>query len=391
MINMGLICFQIRFLMRSGIILLFLSLSGSLFGMDSLRLAAIEGHPYIIHKVEKGDTYFSLTKRYKVSDESIENVNPGSKESLKLGQELRIPIAFDGVYKHKIIAGQTLFSLYRIYGVRVEKIKELNGLESDEVSIGQELVIFKPEENLKKEDERPLARTHKVEKGETLFSVSRLYGLKWQDLQNLNNLENTELKPGQILLVSIDSGLTYVPPKPEDPPVSGIHIVQEEETLYSIGRKYGTTPGDLMTKNQLESIDLSPGQELKIFKDTIETKEMVSFTTTPDEYMGGEKSKEVVMVGDVEKVIERGVCELIEGGEDTYKYLGLHKTLPRGTIVQVKNAENQASVFVKIIGSIPDIDQNSPLILKVSPRAFKALGAVNKKFRVEIYYFPDQD
>ncbi len=374
------------------IVLLFLCQS-QIYGtaVDSLRLASIEGHPFVIYKVEKGDTYFSISKEYGFENDELDRFNPGAKEKIRIGQELKVPFTLNGPYVHKVIAGESLFSLYRIYGVTVEELKNINGLESDEISIGQEIIIFPIRDEKEEGDSLEIKKVHTVQKGETLFSISRLYGIKWQDLKNLNNLANNEISEGQILLVSIDSALIYTPPKTDTIPGNGIHVVEKGESLYSIGRKYGLQPGEIMAINGLGSNEISVGQELRLMvQDTTKNLALPApVTTTPDEYLKGEKSIEEVMVGSVKKIIERGLCEVIEGGEETYKYLGLHKTLPRGTIVQVTNAENKASVFVRIIGILPAIDQNRNVVLKVSPRAFEALASVNKRFRVEIAYFPE--
>ncbi len=364
------------------------------FALDSLRLASIEDHPFVIYRVEKGDTYFSISRQYDLEQEVIEKFNPGSLETIHIGQELKIPVAFESDFVHKVQAGETLFSLYRIYGVPVEEILELNQLESQDLAVGQEITIFKKIAYEDFEDSLEIKKVHVVSKGETLFSISRMYGMKWQDLQNLNNLPSNEISEGQVLLVSIDSGLSYVKPDIDAIPESATHEVVKGESLYSIGRKYGIQPGVLMQINGLESTEITEGQELKLADGGVSTTEssaVVAITTTPDEYLKGEKNREEVMVGNVKKIIERGMCEVIEGGEETYKYLGLHKTLPRGTIVQVKNAENDASVFVRIIGVLPDIDRNRNLVLKISPRAYDALASVNKRFRVEIYYFPEPE
>jgi LysM repeat protein len=359
--------------------------------MDSLRLASIEDHPFVIYRVEKGDTYYSISKEYGFGEEVIEKFNPGSLERIRIGQELRLPLAFKIPFVHRVIAGETLFSLYRIYGVPVEKLMEINDLGSSEISIGQDIIVFLPIAAEDFSDSLQIKKLHTVQKGETLFSISRLYGLKWQDLKNLNNLPSLEINVGQLLLVSIDSGLSYVPKKMTDSiPASRSHEVLEGESLYSISRNFGTQPGILIELNSLETPELRPGQILRLPEpDTLQLESKTAITTRPDEYLKGEKNYEVQMVGSVRKIIERGMCELIEGGEDSFKYLGLHKTLARGTIVQVKNQQNKASVFVRIIGTLPDIDQNISIVLKISPRAYQALSGVNKKFRVEISYFPD--
>ncbi|AMR26731.1 hypothetical protein A0257_06150 [Hymenobacter psoromatis] len=72
----------------------------------------------------------------------------------------------------------------------------------------------------------------------------------------------------------------------------------------------------------------------------------------------------------------------------TDKYLALHKTAPIGTIMQVKNQMNGQSVYVRVIGVLPDTGENDNILVRLSPRAVQKLGTTDSKFRVETSYVP---
>ena len=82
--------------------------------------------------------------------------------------------------------------------------------------------------------------------------------------------------------------------------------------------------------------------------------------------------------------IETGMAELIDVPDNSGKYLALHKSAPIGTLVLVKNLANGQSIWVKVIGRLPNTD--SKLIIKLSPKAFERLNAVDKRIRAEISY-----
>ncbi|MEY4955354.1 MAG: hypothetical protein RI981_1439, partial [Bacteroidota bacterium] len=84
------------------------------------------------------------------------------------------------------------------------------------------------------------------------------------------------------------------------------------------------------------------------------------------------------------KTIETGMAELIDVPDNSGKYLALHKSAPIGTLVLVKNLANGQSIWVKVIGRLPNTD--SKLIIKLSPKAFERLNAVDKRIRAEISY-----
>jgi hypothetical protein len=84
------------------------------------------------------------------------------------------------------------------------------------------------------------------------------------------------------------------------------------------------------------------------------------------------------------KTIETGIAELIDVPDNSGKYLALHKSAPIGTLVLVKNLANNQSIWVKVIGRLPSND--GKLIIKLSPKAFERLNAVDKRIRAEISY-----
>ena len=86
-----------------------------------------------------------------------------------------------------------------------------------------------------------------------------------------------------------------------------------------------------------------------------------------------------------EKSEERGMAELISGDETT-KYLALHRTAPKGTILTVINELNDQVVFVRVIGMLPETGDNEKVVVKISKAAWENLGAVNKKLRVKVTY-----
>jgi LysM repeat protein len=99
-------------------------------------------------------------------------------------------------------------------------------------------------------------------------------------------------------------------------------------------------------------------------------------------------AKTVPPAGGYQKALQTGMAELIAGTKESEKYLALHRTAPVGTIIQVKNLMNDLSVFVKVIGKLPDTGANDKLVVKISNKAYERLAAVDKKFRVEVSYIP---
>lgn len=120
---------------------------------------------------------------------------------------------------------------------------------------------------------------HTVQRDETLYRIGLQYGLTWQTLMEYNDLRDpTDLYVGQVLKIPATSAETArrakaavagtaaaAAPHPESPGKEQTYIVEQGETLYRIGLRYGVTWQALMTHNNMrDPSELSAGQELKI-------------------------------------------------------------------------------------------------------------------------------
>ncbi|MBT3423335.1 MAG: LysM peptidoglycan-binding domain-containing protein [Bacteroidetes bacterium] len=117
------------------------------FGLkDSVGIKTIEGKQYIIHKVDKGQGLFAISKRYNTTVELIKNANDPI-EGLKLNQEILIPITQKEKQSETIIhivkKGETLYRISKTYNVSVEDIKKWNKLSDNAIKDGDEIKIIK--------------------------------------------------------------------------------------------------------------------------------------------------------------------------------------------------------------------------------------------------------
>ena len=122
--------------------------------------------------------------------------------------------------------------------------------------------------------------TYKVEKGDTLYSISRKYQITVAELRTANNLsENDVIKAGQKLIIpDADIGtavaLSSTKTAGNAAPAGKIteYVVKKGDTLYGIARKNGMAVADLMALNNLDSSAvIKVGQKLKVAKSTVET------------------------------------------------------------------------------------------------------------------------
>src|SRR5688572_19276061 len=116
---------------------------------DSIGVETINGKVFVIHKVDEKETLFAISRRYGTTVDAIKQYNTTAASGLEIGQILKVPYTPKVVNRpaggivHKVAAKETLYSISRQYGVTTTEIKQWNNLTADALSIGQEIVIKK--------------------------------------------------------------------------------------------------------------------------------------------------------------------------------------------------------------------------------------------------------
>jgi len=102
---------------------------------------------------------------------------------------------------HTVQRGETLYSIGKKYGIRVDAVMYLNLLTSDAIEAGQRLIINPAISNADTKEPQSTPGVHIVRQGETLFKIAKMYGLSIQDIKATNNLENEVVFIGQRLVI----------------------------------------------------------------------------------------------------------------------------------------------------------------------------------------------
>lgn len=217
--------------MRKWTVLSFFFLTSSLFWAQNKKELSEE--KLISHTVTTGETVLGISKHYGVDPSLIYRTNSFALDSIKQGMVLTFPIS-------KITANS------------VEKAVVLQEVES-----------FKPPERVlildAEEEQRVLISNseivnYKVQSGETLYGLSKKFVCTVDELKSLNpQLATKGLQSGQVLKVPIQKG-TLV----ENTDVKAIktgqtieHIVQPNETLYGLSKRYGISVANIQKQNKL--------------------------------------------------------------------------------------------------------------------------------------------
>ncbi|MBR4618284.1 MAG: LysM peptidoglycan-binding domain-containing protein [Bacilli bacterium] len=216
------------------------------------------------YTVKKGDTLYGISSQFGVSVSDIIKQNNLISSNLRIGQVLQIPTSSNtgstGTYSVK--SGDTLYGISNQFGVSVLDIVNLNNLNSTNLSVGQVLQIPSSSGT-----NPPSMFTYTIKQGDSLYNIAKRYETTVDEIIKLNNLSSINLNIGQKLLIpetgeSVTSLPSYIN-----------YTVKKGDSLYSIAKKYSTTPDAIMKDNNLNTQTLSIGQNLKIRTTGMETVE----------------------------------------------------------------------------------------------------------------------
>lgn len=153
--------------------------------------AQATGDEYV---VKKGDTLYSIARKYNTSVDNLKSINNITTDSLAIGQIIKLPSTSSTASNTYIVKkGDSLYSIARTYNTSVDKLKEINNLTSNALAIGQVLKL--PSSNASENV------VYTVKKGDSLYSIAREYGTTVDAIKKLNNITSNTLSIGQKLLL----------------------------------------------------------------------------------------------------------------------------------------------------------------------------------------------
>ena len=158
--------------------------------------------------------------------------------------------------------GDTLWSISKKLDTTVDELKKLNNLNSNLLYIGQILNV--PTYNLVEDTNI----SYIVQKGDNLYTISKKYNIFIEDLKNYNNLTNDNISVNQILKIPKTSSIV-TPSEDEVINEGSVYVVQKGDTLYSIAKKFNTTVENIKNINSIIGDILTIGMNLLIPTSTL--------------------------------------------------------------------------------------------------------------------------
>lgn len=255
----------------------------------NLAIQDIPNEPYLTY-IEL-DRQMDLNKAAEIaglSKDMMKHLNPGYLKSVTPPDgphHLLIPLSHQEAFsqkladnsddifnirwqRHHIVAGDSLGTIAQRYSTSISEIRRLNNINGNMIRAGHTLLIPIPASHVQKHTQlaqessandtnNQSYRTHYVQRGESLWTISNYYGLDTSQLAQWNNLNPRDpIRIGQRLEIRSNKyGHTVQ------------HTVKDGESLWLIARRYQVTIRDLTRWNSISSSNtLRPGTELTIWR-----------------------------------------------------------------------------------------------------------------------------
>jgi LysM repeat protein len=286
---------------------------------------------------------------------------------------------------HKVKSGENLSTIAKKYKVTVAELKSWNSLKSDRVMIGQSLKIISKQSVVTKQ-------SNNEPKAETLAAKTEVKEeVKKEEPKVASQKGESPNENKEVVFVSSKSSTGAAK-------VSGewtSHTVKAGESLFSLSKQYGSSIEELIQWNALTSNNLKVGQSIKVGRAAAEsaTAPVVAEVKSEPSVTLVEPKQETTITNTstnpssgFTNTKESGLAEVIPGTEANKKYLVLHRNAPVGSVIRVKNEENDLTIFARVVGVLPETGDNAKVLIKLSQAAFEQLKGINTRFPVEILY-----
>jgi membrane-bound lytic murein transglycosylase D len=208
------------------------------------------------YTVRSGDSLSYIARRFGMSLSELQDLNElGRRGTIYPGDKLLLHKAVDApnVISYTVKAGDTLSAIASRYGMATRDLLDRNGLSSDQIRVGQKLKVVASGQG-----GSPVVV--QVEKGDSLYGIASRHKVSVEAIRTWNRLTNTTIRIGQRLTLYPGQSLATG----RDTERAIAYQVQSGDTLWGISRKYGVSIKELKSWNGIRHDKVRPGQRLRV-------------------------------------------------------------------------------------------------------------------------------
>lgn len=337
---------------------------------------------------------------------------------------------------HIVAPKENFYSVGRLYNQAPKSIAAFNNITMEKgLTIGQHIKIPLNAQNLEtggKTDEKMFPLTHIVAKNETLFKIANDLNVTPSLLKNWNSLSSDNIKPGTPLVVghlkmqgatvatkvintqAATNKETTTAKEPVPAPKQTVSEAKKEDVFTAVkpaasDSQNETSPMNAETSKQTDKAVTAPAQQPAVKenttpaqvkeepakpKETVQTNNdegkrtdfpATANTNLPEGAFAGNYTMGTSQKSINTKSGEAATFKSTSGWQDKKYYVLMNDIVP-GTILKIASADNKV-VYAKVLGSMPEMKENTGLLLRISNAAASFLGIIDPKFPVQISYY----
>jgi len=188
--------------------IILLGASAISYAAPSLPIVKIDGKEYYCYNATKDDSLYGIAKEYGWDLGILIDANPDVAGTLKNNQRIIYPVALadvapgNDVVRHKVKKDETVYGISKRYGVTVDAIYRSNPKAQTGINPG-DILLIRPGENRESAD-----ILYEVRQGDTLFSLAKAYDTSVADIIAINKgLTETNLKAGSVIKIRPGKGV----------------------------------------------------------------------------------------------------------------------------------------------------------------------------------------
>lgn len=314
---------------------------------------AQNGLKTIEHKVEKGQTLYFISKKYDMSVQDIMRFNPQIEKDMivKDGMILKIyakPTNLPNVNNNKyhiVEKGQTLYSLSKMYNISVDDLIYLNQLQTPSISIGDKIIVQNVD-------------------AEALFNKEK------QPVKETIPTDTKKPATTAVVKTPIATETTVKTPVAATPVATKTPVVTPVVTKTPVSSPVTTTPAVVKAPVSTPVVVKTPENHTEIINDS---KDVESYRLLYESIAatGAEQNK------------EKGIGNFLDQSSSEDTYLALVNGIENGQVIRVRNLMNNKVIYLKVIGEVPQKDQDKNISIKLSKAAARDLKIVEDRFLAE--------